>query len=217
MVHVSTPFKVILLLFVYYLAGFAKPGVAAPSVNADQSRQNDKYSACGEGGGLLRLSDLLFSNSNSTEEKREHTVQDFYVQQLLLTGFGRNDSVNRYNIRQGGFTSNSDNVVPPCIPVQYKFQCKNGGCQSLIDMPQCPEWVYMWTMFNAESLTGNILLRLTVYDLRVFGFELCDAYKTPVDISLNLELNNTILSKLHCQDICKALTDFTTLVSLTIL
>ena len=80
---------------------------------------------------------------------------------------------------------------------------------------ECPNdtYIFIWTVFNAKSQTGTILLKLTVFDLRVFAFELCDAYKDPVDISISLAGADP--SK-DCQSMKRALTDFTTLVTLSL-
>lgn len=136
--------------------------------------------------------------STDLDERDRNTNEEFRLQQMLLSGFRQND-VNRYNISQGGFTSDPDNVPPPCIPVQYYID-------------ECPNdtYIFIWTVFNAKSETGTTLLKLTVYDLRVFGFELCDIYKTPVDISIAMP---EVEPDKDCQNMKRALTDFTTLVS----
>ena len=58
-----------------------------------------------------------------------------------------------------------------------------------------------------------MLLRITVYDLRVFGFELCDVYKPMIRISIDLIADEVMPGNI-CYDMCKALSDFTTLVSI---
>ena len=151
-------------------------------------------------------------NSESEVDDR----QNFKLQQLLLAGF-RSEKINSYNIRQPeGFTSNGGERQ--CITVQYNITCgantdeicasmRNDSCKHADD------WIFIWTVFNTRTITGRMLLRITVYDLRVFGFELCDVYKPTIRISINLTSDDDMPGN-TCYDMCKALADFTTLVSI---
>ena len=178
--------KVILLLV--YLAGPTTPAPIARNVPQEEPDSTSQSSNC-----------VPFNTPPDVDERDRNATEDFFLQQILLSGF-RQDNLNRYNISQGGFTSDPDNVPPPCIPVQY-----------YIDVPVCPnnKHTFIWTVFNAKSQTGTILLKLTVFDLRVFAFELCDPYKDPVDISISMSDADP---DIDCQSMKRALTDFTTLV-----
>ena len=144
--------------------------------------------------------------------------QDFKLQQLLLAGF-RNYKLNSYNIRQPeGFTS--DGGERQCIAVKYNITCDSNAeeiCASMRNNSciNSDEWIFIRTVFNARSATGSLLMRITVYDLRVFGFQLCDVYKPTISISIDLASEDYMPQT--CYDICKALSDFTTLVSIIIL
>ena len=184
--------KVILLLV--YLAGLTTPAPIARNVPQEEP-DSAEFNSQSESERCEPFASL------DVDERDRNTTEEFLLQKMLLSGF-RHNNLNRYNISQGGFTSDSNNVPPPCIPVQYYID-------------ECPNdtHIFIWTMFNAKSQTGTILLKLTVFDLRVFAFELCDIYKPPVEISISLpdaEPNR------DCQNMKRALTDFTTLVSLTL-
>ena len=188
MTGIFTGFAVKVILLLVYLAGLTTPAPIIRNVPREEpdSSESTTQSVCEP-----------FASPDADERDR-NTTEQFLLQQMLLSGFRQND-VNRYNISQGGFTSDSDNVPPPCIPVQYYID-------------KCPNdtHIFIWTVFNAKSQTGTILLKLTVYDLRVYGFELCDIYKEPVDISIVLPDADP---NRDCQNLKRALTDFTTLVS----
>jgi hypothetical protein len=179
--------KVILLLI--YLGGLTTPAPIARNVPQEEpdSAESNSKSECEP-----------FASPDEDERDR-NTNEEFLLRRKLLSGFRQND-VNRYNISQGGFTSDPDNVPPPCIPVQYYID-------------ECPNdtYIFIWTVFDSKSQTGTILLKLTAYDLRVFSFELCDIYKPPIDISIALP---DVEPNKDCQNMKKALADFTTLVSL---
>ena len=148
---------------------------------------------------------------------------DFDLRQLLLTTFRKNPS-NTYNIRRFGFTK--DGGTERCIVVRYYIQCLNSSddtlnetCTDVINKTcgidqENTDWTFLWTSFDTGNIVGRILLRLAVFDLRVFGFELCDVYKLPVTVTFTLDLNSgsKIYSK-SCDTICKVIRDFTTLVS----
>ena len=142
--------------------------------------------------------------------------QNFKLQQLLLAGF-RTDKINSYNIRQPeGFTSNGGERQ--CIAVQYNITCGANASEICASMKNdsckhADKWIFIWTVFNTRTTTGKLLLRITVYDLRVFGFELCDVYKPMITISINLTSKEDMPGN-TCYDMCKALADFTTLVSI---
>ena len=245
MAYVSTVFAALILIFVQLPFKFsAKPADSAPSVKAapeplseprdlpqsgsDAQYDGDLDTGCGTTG-PLRFLDLLFSaevglpNVWPLRLSSKNVAEEYCLQQLILKGFQQfqdefGNPVNRYNIRQGGFTSDL-NIIHPCIPVQYNFECSDSAatlaktCPLPSNKEPCQKWIYMWTMFKANTLTGQVLLKLTVYDLRVFGFELCDPYKPQVNITIKLE-SHTDLSGTSCQELCRALADFTTLVSL---
>ena len=182
-----------ILLSLFYLAGLTTPAPIAKNVPREFEEPDSVESTS--------QSECEPFASPDVDERNRNTTEEFLLRQMLLSGFRQND-VNRYNISQGGFTLDSDNVPPPCTPVQYYID-------------ECPNdtHIFIWTVFNAKSQTGTILLKLTVYDLRVYGFELCDIYKHPVEISMSLpdaEPNR------DCQNMKRALTDFTTLVSLNL-
>ena len=149
---------------------------------------------------------------------------DFDLRQLLLTAFRRNPA-NVYNIRRFGFTN--DGGTERCIVVRYFIQCLgndslNEICTDIINKTcgidqESTEWTFLWTSFDTGNIVGQILLRLAVFDLRVFGFELCDVYKQPVNVTFVLDLNSgssdrKIYSK-SCDTMCRVMLDFTTVVS----
>ena len=185
--------SVVRVIILFYLAGFTTPAPIAKNVPHEFEEPDSAESTS--------QSECEPFASQDVDERNRNTNEEFLLQQKLLSGFRQND-VNRYNISQGGFTSDSDNVPPSCIPVQYYID-------------ECPNdtYIFIWTVFNAKSQTGTILLKLTVFDLRVFAFELCDAYKDPVEISISLAGAD---SSKDCQNMKRALTDFTTLVSLSL-
>lgn len=225
MAHIFTLFAALVLLFVQLPFKFnAKPIDSAPSVksaletlrsestgaNLHKNDPDDLDTSCSEIG-PLRSSP---PDKTMSIETSKDAAGEYQLQQKILKGFRQFQDksgiagVNRYNIRQGGFTSDL-NFIPPCISVQYKLVVTVEALTRKIK--SCNEWIYIWTIFNANTLTAKLLLKLAVYDLRVFGFELCDPYKTPVNITINLE-PDTQLRK-NCQELCIALADFTTLVS----
>jgi hypothetical protein len=129
----STLFAALLLLFVQLPFKFnAKPVDSAPgSVKATVPDSLSDFGTDSTGcnttgplgffGLLVGSEDKFFVNNfwikNITKEYR--------LQQMLLKGFQQfqdefGSPVNRYNIRQAGFTSDL-NFIPPCIPVQYNF------------------------------------------------------------------------------------------------
>ena len=144
----------------------------------------------------------------------------FDIQQLLLEGFHVN-KVNTYNIRRFGFTA--DGGVEQCIIVNYFFQCdsitdeacavwlnKTYGWHS--DNPEAIEWSFLWSSFDTSSTVGEILLNLAIYDLRVFGFELCDVYKDPVNITLTVNSSDPRISSNSFKNLCIGLLELTALV-----
>ena len=147
--------------------------------------------------------------------------QGFDLQQLLLEGFRMND-VNTYNIRRFGFTS--DGGTERCIIVRYDIMCNdtNKMCTNELFSNRCDfegdvnatEWSFLWSSFDTLTYVGKILLKLAIFDLRVFGFELCDVYKNPVTVTFILNSSDPrIAMQPSCESICDALLDFTALVS----
>lgn len=136
--------------------------------------------------------------------------------------------VNAYNIRKGGFTR--DGGVRQCIAVRYNIDCGE-NTTAVCNRSSCgnqksatagteetesyaaaaDEHITLWTTFNGSSTTGNTLLKLSVFDLRVFGFELCDVYIEPIHFNITLDSDEPIPQS--CYDIRTALIDFTTWVS----
>ena len=144
--------------------------------------------------------------------------EQFELQQLLLAGFRRNLS-NYYNIRRFGFTA--DGGTERCIIVQYNIRCydldmKETCTDSLNDI--CVQedhniWTFLWTSFETQkSDVGRILLKLAMFDLRVFGFELCDVYQDPVHVTFSLNSSDLRLTTKSCDNICNVFHLFTTLV-----
>lgn len=136
------------------------------------------------------------------------------LQGLLLKGFRSQREVNSYSARKGGFTSAGDNKQ--CITVIYNISCGDNTTEvcnrcNLNDKNKT-EQIYLWTSFNATSSAGSQLLKLDVYDLRVFGFELCDLYNSEVEFNITLESEEEIEFEPGCNNLEAALADFTTLV-----
>lgn len=171
----------------------------------------DGSRSCGE-----RPLDPDSGESGDNSESEDDDRQNFQLQQLLLAGF-RSEKINSYNIRQpDGFTSNGGERQ--CIAVQYNITCGSNTDEICASMQNdscknADNWIFIWTVFNTRTTTGKMLLRITVYDLRVFGFELCDVYKPMIRISINLTSDEVMPGNV-CYDMCKALADFTTLVSI---
>lgn len=119
------------------------------------------------------------------------TEEDYILQSLLLKGF-RMNKVNTYTIQKGGFTL--DVSKRQCIAVHYNIECGE-NTTAVCNMSKCDskegdqvlDMYTLWTTFNGSSTTGNGLLKLTVHDLRVFGFELCDVYIEPIHINITME------------------------------
>ena len=159
----------------------------------------------------------------STSEAYLFAAEDTYdIQQLFLEGF-RTNRVNAYNLRRFGFTG--DGGVEQCIIVNYIFQCDNSTgkactdvfnrtCGEKTDDVEAIEWSFLWTTFDTSNTIGKILLNLAIYDLRVFGFELCDVYKDPVNITLTLNSSDPRIYFSSCDNICIGLLEFTTLVGI---
>ena len=164
-------------------------------------------------------SGLLDPGSRDNSEVEDDDRRNFQLQQLLLAGFW-NEDINSYNIRQpDGFTSNGGGRQ--CITVRYNITCSYNTDEICASMQNdscnnADNWRFIWTVFNTRTTTGRMLLNITVYDLRVFGFELCDVYKPTINISINLNSTDDkpVPGKILCYDMCKALEDFTTLVSI---
>ena len=144
--------------------------------------------------------------------------EDSILQQLLLTGFRSAEprGVNSYSSRLGGFNSEGSGSRQ-CITVTYNITC---GENTTTICDQCDvdkkndnavQWIYLWTTFNGSSATGNLLLKLNAFDLRVFGFELCDVYNNQVDLDIILESSEPISPGWY--DLNAALIEFTRLVS----
>ena len=159
------------------------------------------------------LGDKQLSSTLSASE------QEFDLQQLLLAGFRRNE-LNTYNIRRFGFTSNGG--TERCIVVRYLIQCNNTNeiCTNDLLSNKCDlegenttEWAFLWSSFNTGTDIGKILLELAIFDLRVFGFELCDVYQDPVHVTIVLNSSDPRIATKSCNSICNVLLDFTTLVS----
>ena len=151
--------------------------------------------------------------TESSELSLTSNDDEFNIQALLLAGFNYNDR-NHYNILKGGFMSNSHEKQ--CIPVNYtvEWNCtSNEACynNTLSMCLQSGEFSYLWTVFDPTTRTGNVLIDLVVYDLRVFGFELCDIYKEPVEIKITLI--EEFFVPINCFSLCTALANFTTMVS----
>ena len=135
------------------------------------------------------------------------------IQKLLLAGFNYNED-NRFNVLKGGFTSKRD--AKQCIPVNYKIDwnctsteaCYNNSQQMCF---KSDDFFYLWTVFDATTIAGDILIRLAAYDLRVFGFELCDIYREPVEIKITIL--EEVYIPINCFSLCKGLVDFTMQVS----
>ena len=124
-IFTGSVFEVILPLV--FLARFITPAPIARNAPRyhvpDSTESRTSQSACEP-----------FASPDSDERDR-NTNEEFLLQQKLLAGFRQND-VNRYNISQGGFTSDSENVPPPCIPVQYYIN----------ECPLCQKWpMEQWT------------------------------------------------------------------------
>lgn len=154
----------------------------------------------------------LPQNSNTTIEN------DFLLQKLLLAGFRAEGSgVNSYGIRRGGFTTDGG-IKRQCIAVTYNITCgentteicDNTNCNEEHDFDKESVFV-MWTTFNGSSTTGNVLLKLSAFDLRVFGFELCDVYIDAISINITLASQKEVPSS--CYNLRASLVEFTTLVS----
>ena len=157
----------------------------------------------------------------STSEAYLFAAEDTYdIQQLFLEGF-RTNRVNAYNLRRFGFTG--DGGVEQCIIVNYIFQCDNSTGEACSDVfnrtcgektnnVEAIEWSFLWTTFDTSNEIGRILLNLAIYDLRVFGFELCDVYKDPVTITLVINSSDPTIYFSSCDHICIGLLEFTKLV-----
>ena len=153
---------------------------------------------------------LLGQNSYATLKN------DFILQQLLLSGF-RAHGLNTYSIRRGGFISEGGSKQQ-CVTVNYNIECEenttavcnNTNCKDKVDFDKKPFFV-MWTTFNGSTTTGNILLKQSAFDLRIFGFEFCDVYIDPININITLESPEQIPPS--CYDLKASLVEFTTLVS----
>ena len=166
----------------------------------------------------------LVGKSLRGEELTAASDQEFDLQQLLLAGFRRNE-VNAYNIRRFGFTSNGG--TERCIIVRYIIQCNdtNEICTHDLLSNRCEfegeknitEWAFLWSSFDTWTDVGKILLELAIFDLRVFGFELCDVYQDPVDVIIILNSSDPRIATTFCDSICNVLLDFTTLVSILIM
>ena len=141
--------------------------------------------------------------------------EDSILQQLLLKGFRSAEprGVNSYSSRRGGFNSEGGGNHQ-CIAVTYNITCGENTttiCDQCDIQNNSSQRIYLWTTFNGSSATGNLLLKLNVFDLRVFGFELCDVYNNQVDLDIILESSEPISS--GCYDLNAALVEFTRLVS----
>lgn len=146
---------------------------------------------------------------------------EFELQQVFLAGFRRNLS-NYYNIRRFGFTA--DGGTERCIIIQYNIECNdtNEICTDGVLSDKCSldnntvtDWTFLWTSFEAQySDVGKTLLMLAVYDLRVFGFELCDIYQEPVHVTFSLNSSDPRLATKSCSSMCNVFHLFTTLVSI---
>ena len=163
---------------------------------------------------------------NSLDDKQSSSTttpeQELVLQQLLLAGFRKNE-LNAYNLR-GRFGFTSTGGTERCIVVRYFIQqteCKdtNETCTNDFLSNKCKinatEWAFLWSSFDTQLGIGKILLELVIFDLRVFGFELCDVYQDLVDVTIVLNSSDPEIAtkSWHCKSICNVLLYFTTLVS----
>lgn len=180
--------------------------------------------------GLVSASLLLLCMSVHTAVNADHPctevdssssllmeIEEFELQQVFLAGFRRNLS-NAFNIRRFGFTS--DGGTERCIIVRYNILCNDTDkiCTNEFISDKCgqennTDWTFLWTSFDAQNDVGKILLNLAVYDLRVFGFELCDIYLDPINVTFSLNSSDLRLATKSCNNVCNVFRLFTTLVS----
>ena len=122
---------------------------------------------------------------------------------------------NIFNIKRGGFQLTSGSKIV-CIPVTYRIICTNDSYWSVCSSINGISWSFLWTSFDSSDVLGSIFLHYAVGGLRVFGFEWeneCNAYQTPVNITL---LVPTIMDYTSVDiniTLCKSLKHMTTLVS----
>lgn len=135
--------------------------------------------------------------------------EDSILEQLLLKGFRSQlpTGVNSFSLRQVGFTPEGSRLQ--CITVTYNLNT-TANISNHCEEKNVTQWIYLWTAFNGTTDTGNYLLKLNAFDLRVYGFELCDAFNNHVMLNITLESSDLELS--DCDDLDAALTAFTRLV-----
>ena len=141
---------------------------------------------------------------------QENTLNYSDYQALITALYGNTENI--FNIKQGGFQLTSGSRII-CIPVTYRIICINSlSCGSISGI----SWSFLWTSFDSSDVLGSIFLHYAVGGLRVFGFEWeneCNAYQTPVNITL---LVPTIMDYTSVDiniTLCKSLKHMTTLVS----
>lgn len=155
------------------------------------------------------------------EYDKSKVESNYELHRVLEDGLA-NNSKNLYDIQKARFKHKSESRIA-CLSVQYELKCisQDGNCSLLISngtSSECSINVngshtsFLWSSFDTRTFLGDMLLRYTIYDLRVFGFEWegdCDQYQDPFNITI-------LLDEIPCvtkEEVCRSLEYLSTLVS----
>ena len=149
------------------------------------------------------------------------TYNNYDLHRILERGLA-NDSQNLYNIQKARFQRKTESRVA-CLSVGYQLECSSQNCFINNDTASldCTTNVnrtkieFLWSSFDTNTALGDILLKYTIYDLRIFGFEWeddCELYQDAVNINILVDdlPDGPCVSK---HELCTALQYITTLVS----
>ena len=152
------------------------------------------------------------------------TNSDGYKLHQILEGGLANGVQNLYNIQKARLQSKSESRIA-CLLTTFELICEPQDCALMIDNDTNSNYrtndingtriEFLWSSFDTSTALGDILLKYTMYDLRVFGFEWennCELYQNAVTLTINI-----LVDKTQCvsrRDLCVALQYITTLVSI---